>query len=118
MVDDMNNSEPSVHRIGEISAATGMTIRTLHYYEEIGLIPTTARTAAGHRLYGPDALERLYRIAFLRQLGLPLDGVRARTGSQRRTGYGTGSSICSTHSIRTSQATRPPPATSSMSWRT
>lgn len=35
----MNNSEPIVHRIGEISAATGMTIRTLHYYEEIGLIP-------------------------------------------------------------------------------
>jgi hypothetical protein len=35
----MNKSEPNVHRIGEISAATGMTIRTLHYYEEIGLIP-------------------------------------------------------------------------------
>ena len=77
----MDNSEPNVRRIGEISEATGMTIRTLHYYEEIGLIPPTARTDAGHRLYGPEALERLYRIAFLRQLGLPLDGVRATMAS-------------------------------------
>ncbi len=67
---------PVFRKIGEIAAATGMTIRTLHYYEEIGLIARTARTGAGHRLYGSDALERLYRISFLRQLGLPLDGVR------------------------------------------
>ncbi len=73
----MSVSEPVVRRIGEISAATGMTVRTLHYYEEIGLITPTERTGAGHRLYGPAALEQLYRIAFLRQLGLPLDGVRA-----------------------------------------
>ncbi|NNE13029.1 MAG: MerR family transcriptional regulator, partial [Ilumatobacter sp.] len=64
-------------RIGEIAAATGMTVRTLHYYEEIGLIEPTERTGAGHRLYGPAALEQLYRIAELRRLGLPLDGIRA-----------------------------------------
>lgn len=66
-----------MRRIGEIAAATGMTVRTLHYYEEIGLLTPTSRTDAGHRLYGPDAIERLYRISLLRQLGLPLDGVRA-----------------------------------------
>lgn len=54
-----------------------MTVRTLHYYEEIGLIEPTSRTRAGHRLYGPDAVERLYRISLLRGLGLPLDGIRA-----------------------------------------
>jgi DNA-binding transcriptional MerR regulator/uncharacterized glyoxalase superfamily protein PhnB len=74
----MGDDEPDVLRkIGEIAAATGMTVRTLHYYEEIGLITPTARTDAGHRVYGSDALEQLYRISFLRRLGLPLDGVRA-----------------------------------------
>lgn len=90
----MSDAEPStVRKIGEISAATGMTIRTLHYYEEIGLITPTARTDAGHRLYGPDALEQLYRISFLRQLGLPLDGVRDTIGS----GTGDIRSVMATH---------------------
>ena len=75
--------EPAtLRKIGEIAGATGMTIRTLRYYEEIELISPTARTAAGHRLYGADALERLYRISFLRQLGLPLDGVRATIAAE------------------------------------
>jgi len=79
----MNDDEaPGLRKIGEIAAATGMTVRTLRYYEEIGLITPTGRTDAGHRLYGADALEQLYGIAFLRQLGLPLDGVRATIGSQ------------------------------------
>src|SRR3954447_3814384 len=68
---------PRLRKIGEIADATGMTIRALHYYEEIGLLAPTRRTDAGHRLYGPDAVERLYRIAVLRQLGLPLEGIRA-----------------------------------------
>ncbi len=71
---------PVLRKIGEIAAATGMTVRALRYYEEIGLIAPTARSGAGHRLYGADALEQLYRISFLRQLGLPLDGVRATIG--------------------------------------
>ena len=65
-----------LRKIGEIADATGMTIRALHYYEEVGLLAPTARTDAGHRLYGPDAVERLYRISLLRQLGVPLDGIR------------------------------------------
>lgn len=63
-------------RVGEIAAATGMTVRTLHHYEEIGLVTPTGRTAAGHRLYGPDALERLYRVSMLRSLGFSLAQVR------------------------------------------
>lgn len=72
------------YRIGEVANATGFTVRTLHYYEEIGLFGPTVRTDAGHRLYQPVDVERLYRIAFLRQLDIPLDGVRsslANTGA-------------------------------------
>lgn len=74
----MSHDHDSGHRrIGEIADATGLTVRTLHYYEQIGLLTPAARTEAGHRLYGPDEVKRLYRISRLRQLGLPLDGVRA-----------------------------------------
>src|SRR3954453_1690748 len=68
---------PRLRKIGEIADATGMTIRALHYYEEVGLLTPTARSDAGHRLYGPAAVERLYRIALLRQLGVPVDRIRA-----------------------------------------
>lgn len=65
------------HKIGEIAAMTGMTVRTLRYYEEIGLITPDERTDAGHRLYGSAAVQRLYQISLLRELGLPLTGVQA-----------------------------------------
>lgn len=67
--------EPT-RKIGDLADATGVTVRTLHYYEEIGLLVPSARTSAGHRLYGRGEIERLYRICSLRQLGMPLDGVR------------------------------------------
>jgi DNA-binding transcriptional MerR regulator/uncharacterized glyoxalase superfamily protein PhnB len=59
-------------RVGELAAATGLTVRTLHYYGEIGLLDASARTAAGHRIYADADVERLYRICLLRRLGLPL----------------------------------------------
>src|SRR3954453_17294253 len=59
-------------RVGELAAATGLTVRTLHYYEEIGLLVASGRTDAGHRLYSDADVERLYRISLLRRLGLPL----------------------------------------------
>src|SRR3954449_12870489 len=59
-------------RVGELAAATGLTVRTLHYYEEIGLLVASGRTDAGHRLYADEDVERLYRICLLRRLGLPL----------------------------------------------
>ncbi len=71
-----STSPPSTRRIGELADATGVTVRTLRYYEEIGILAPASRTEAGHRLYGMDEVERLYRICMLRQLGLPLDGVR------------------------------------------
>ena len=59
-------------RVGELAAASGLTVRTLHYYGEIGLLVASSRSDAGHRLYGDADVERLYRICLLRRLGLPL----------------------------------------------
>lgn len=62
--------EVSGRKVGELAAAAGLTVRTLHYYEEIGLLVPSARTASGHRLYSDADVERLYRISFLRRVGL------------------------------------------------
>lgn len=59
-------------KIGQLASATGLTVRTLHYYGEIGLVVASHRSPAGHRLYSDDDVERLYRVALLRRLGLPL----------------------------------------------
>lgn len=64
-----------VMQIGDVAARTGMTVRTLHYYEQIGLLTPAGRTAAGYRLYGAEQIERLYRISLLRSFGLPLEAV-------------------------------------------
>jgi len=73
-------TEPQ-QKIGDLADSSGVTVRTLHYYEEIGLLVPSARTDAGHRLYGAEEVERLYRICLLKQLGIPLDGVRASLDS-------------------------------------
>src|SRR4051794_6438901 len=64
-------------RIGELATLTGLTVRTLHHYEEVGLLVASARTEAGHRRYAPDDVRRLYRILALRRLGLPLGRIGA-----------------------------------------
>jgi DNA-binding transcriptional MerR regulator len=68
----MATGERAGRKVGELAAATGLTVRTLHYYEEIGLLVASGRTEAGHRLYDDADVERLYRICLLRRLGLPL----------------------------------------------
>jgi DNA-binding transcriptional MerR regulator len=59
-------------KVGELAQATGLTVRTLHHYEAIGLLVASGRTEAGHRLYDDADVARLYRICLLRRLGLPL----------------------------------------------
>ena len=61
-------------KVGELSAASGVTVRTLHYYEEIGLL-VPKRTEAGHRIYSAEDVERLSQICVLRRMGLPLSAV-------------------------------------------
>jgi DNA-binding transcriptional MerR regulator len=58
--------------VGELARASGLTVRALHHYDEIGLLCPSERTASGHRRYTEADLRRLYRVRALRQLGLPL----------------------------------------------
>ncbi len=62
-------------KIGELAAERGLTVRTLHHWDELGLLTPSERTGAGYRLYGEADVERLYRIVALRGLGLSLEAV-------------------------------------------
>ena len=61
----------------EVSRLTGVTVRTLQYYDRIGLLPPAERTGAGYRLYDAAALERLQQILLFRELEFPLKQIRA-----------------------------------------
>lgn len=63
-------------KVGELAKRTGLTVRTLHHYDEIGLLKPSAQTASGHRLYGPEEVARLQAVLSLRQLGFPLQEIR------------------------------------------
>ena len=58
-------------RVGDLARTSGLTVRALHHYEDVGLL-APARSEAGHRVYGEEDVERLYRILRLRRLGLSL----------------------------------------------
>jgi DNA-binding transcriptional MerR regulator len=57
---------------GELASETGLTVRTLHHYDEIGLARPSRRTSAGHRRYTADDVRRLHRIVVLRGFGFSL----------------------------------------------
>src|SRR3984957_16308377 len=61
--------------VGELAQATGLSPRVLRHWEELGLV-APARTAAGHRRYGPSEITRLYRALALRQAGLRLAQIK------------------------------------------
>ena len=62
--------------VKEISELTGISIRALRYYDEIGLLVPTERSEAGYRLYDEKTLEKLNAILFLRELDIPLDTIK------------------------------------------
>ena len=62
-------------KVGELATATGLTVRTLHHYDEIGLLVPSERTGSGHRLYSGADVTKLYRIAALRDLGMSLEDI-------------------------------------------
>lgn len=62
--------------IGQACAQTGLSARTVRYYEELGLLPGIRRRAGGRRVYGPDELERLRFIGRLKALGLSLAEIK------------------------------------------
>jgi DNA-binding transcriptional MerR regulator len=63
-------------KVGEVAKRTGLSVRTLHYYDEIGLLSPAEYTASRHRLYGAPELLRLQQIKSLRQLGFSLEEIR------------------------------------------
>src|SRR5665648_1065632 len=63
--------------VGQVAEQFGVTVRTLHHYDEIGLLVPSQRTSAGYRLYIAEDLTRLQHVVVYRRLGFPLDEVAA-----------------------------------------
>jgi MerR family transcriptional regulator, thiopeptide resistance regulator len=64
------------YTVKQLSDLAGVTIRTLHYYDEIGLLNPSAHGENGYRYYGDESLLRLQQILFYRELDLPLDQIK------------------------------------------
>lgn len=62
--------------VKEVSEITGISVRTLHYYDEIGLLKPTEKSGAGYRLYDDKALETLQQILFFREFDIPLKEIK------------------------------------------
>src|SRR5262245_35813131 len=63
--------------IGVLARRTGLTVKTIRYYSDIGLVPETRRTRSGYRRYDASALIRLSLVRTLRELGLDIATIRA-----------------------------------------
>src|SRR5919201_3674111 len=63
-------------KVGELARRTGLTVRTLHHYDEIGLLRPSLHTEAGHRLYTARDVARLQQVLSLRQFGFSLEEIR------------------------------------------
>jgi DNA-binding transcriptional MerR regulator len=64
-------------KVGELARRTGLTVRTLHHYDAIGLLKPSLYSEAGYRLYTSNDITRLQQVLSLRQLGFSLEEVRA-----------------------------------------
>ena len=62
--------------VKEIAKQSGVSVRTLHHYDAIGLLKPTRVTEAGYRYYDDEALERLYLILLFREIGFPLKEIQ------------------------------------------
>src|SRR5262245_63641412 len=69
-------SRARVYRAKEFAELAGVTVRTLHHYDRLGLLEPSARTASGYRLYTDRDLVRLEQIVVLKFVGLPLEQIR------------------------------------------
>ena len=65
------------HTVGAVSRIAGVTVRTLHHYDQIGLLTASGRSDAGYRRYADADLDRLQRILFYRELGFGLDQIKS-----------------------------------------
>ena len=65
-----------MHTIGEVAAQAGVSVRTLHHWEQVGLLPPPQRQGNGYRAYDDAALARVRAVVAWRELGLSLEGIR------------------------------------------
>ncbi len=63
------------YSVGQLASLAGVSVRTLHHYDDIGLLSPVGRSAAGYRRYGDQDLLRLQRIMFYRELGFALEDI-------------------------------------------
>jgi MerR family transcriptional regulator, thiopeptide resistance regulator len=73
------------HTVGEVARLAHVSVRTLHHYDEIGLLTPSGRTQAGYRLYDGADLQRLQQILFYRELAFGLDAIAAMLAAPGRT---------------------------------
>ena len=66
----------AVHKIGEVAEATGLSIRTLRHYDDLGLVVPSGHTTGGFRLYTEDDVERLLLVRRMKPLGFSLERMR------------------------------------------
>jgi len=71
----VSNLRTAGYTVGRVADLSGVTIRTLHHYDEIGLLSPGGRSAAGYRIYEDSDIERLQRILFYRELGFALEEI-------------------------------------------
>lgn len=82
----MKNDE--VFRVGELAKRTGVSVRALHHYDEIGLLAPSGRSESRYRLYAREDVVRLQQIKSLRQLGFSLEEIRELLAARRLTPLG------------------------------
>jgi DNA-binding transcriptional MerR regulator len=68
--------QPRTFSVGNVARLAGVSVRTLHHYDQAGLLPPSGRSVAGYRQYTEEDIERLQRILFYRELELPLEEIR------------------------------------------
>jgi len=72
-------------KIGQLAGETGLTVRTLRHYDEIGLLTPSERSDSGYRLYGPEDIARLQQIVSLKELGFSLEKIKVLLDTQEYT---------------------------------
>ena len=84
----MSKQETAGYTVGRVAELSGVTIRTLHHYDEVGLLSPGGRSAAGYRIYEDRDLERLQRILFYRELGFTLSEISTIVDDPRTDEFG------------------------------
>lgn len=72
---------PHAQTIGQLARVTGVSAKTIRYYEQLGVLPAPSRTAAGYRRYTDGAVQRVQFVRRARALGLPLRQLATLTGA-------------------------------------